>query len=227
MISKIARDRPILRPAKDAASRRCCALIAAMRVDRPIAPRSKLGFVRAVNAATAAASLGLVLDLGEVKERAPYAALDRLVARRTRIANGLAPSQGPVLYDVRCASFAGRRCPLARFGHGRDRRKDRPRIVWGLLGTRDGIAIAVEVFDGNPADPSTPRSKDRKAQGSLRDRPRGGRRSRDDHRGTPPRRLKARGIGLDHLPAGTGHFGPGGFERAVAAAVVRRVKVWI
>src|SRR5580700_296017 len=48
-IRKIALDRLILSTTKDAASRRHCDLIVAMIVDRLIEPRSKLGFVRAVD----------------------------------------------------------------------------------------------------------------------------------------------------------------------------------
>jgi transposase len=159
MISKIALDRLILSTAKDKASRRFCDLIVAMIVDRLIAPRSKLGFVRAVNEETAVSSLGAVLGLGEVKEREPYEALDWLFERQTRIENGLARRHLKdgvlVLYDVSSSYFEGRCCPLAQFGHSRDHRRDRPQIVWGLLCTREGIPIAVEVFDGNTADPST------------------------------------------------------------------------
>ena len=68
-IRKIALDRLILSTAKDAASRRHCDLAVAMMVDRLIAPRSKLGFVRAVDEETAASSLGAVLGLGKVNER--------------------------------------------------------------------------------------------------------------------------------------------------------------
>ena len=64
MIRKIALDRLILSTAKDAASRRHCDLVVAMIVDRLIAPRSKLGFVRAVDAETAATSLGALRPLG-------------------------------------------------------------------------------------------------------------------------------------------------------------------
>jgi hypothetical protein len=49
MIRKIALDRLILSTAKDAEARRCCDLVVAMLVDRLSAPRSKLGFVRAVD----------------------------------------------------------------------------------------------------------------------------------------------------------------------------------
>ena len=60
-----------------------------------------------------------------------------------------------MLYDVSSSYFEGRKCPLARFGHSRDHRSDRPQIVYGLLCTKDGLPVAVEVFDGNSADPTT------------------------------------------------------------------------
>src|SRR5207253_2919804 len=64
MIRKIALDRLILSTAKDPGSRRCCDLVVAMMVDRLIEPRSKLGFVRAVDQETAISSLGALLGLG-------------------------------------------------------------------------------------------------------------------------------------------------------------------
>jgi transposase len=159
MIRKIGLDRLILSASKDPASRRCCDLIVAMMVDRLIAPRSKLGFVRAVDEETAVSSLGAILQLGRVKEREAYEALDWLLERQARIENGLARRHLEdgvlVLYDVSSSYFEGRCCPLARYGHSRDHRKDRPQIVYGLLCTREGLPIAVEVFDGNTADPST------------------------------------------------------------------------
>ena len=82
MIRKIALDRLILSTAKDEVSRRHCDLVVAMVVDRLIAPRSKLGFVRAVDEETATSSLGEILDLGKVKEREAYEALDWLLGRR-------------------------------------------------------------------------------------------------------------------------------------------------
>jgi hypothetical protein len=163
MVRRIALDRLILSTAKDAASRRHCDLVVAMLVDRLLAPRSKLGFVRAVDAETAASSLGAVLGLGEVKEHEAYAALDWLVERQGRIENGLARRHLEdgvlVLYDVSSSWFEGRCCPLARHGHSRDHRGDRPQIVYGLLCTRAGLPVAVEVFEGNAADPSTLRSQ--------------------------------------------------------------------
>jgi transposase len=157
MIRKIGLDRLILSASRDAASRRSCDLVLAMMVDRLIAPRSKLGFVRAVDEETASSSLGAVLRLGRVKEREAYEALDWLLERQGRIENSLARRHLEdgvlVLYDVSSSYFEGRCCPLARYGHSRDHRKDRP--VYGLICTREGLPIAVEVFDGNTADPST------------------------------------------------------------------------
>jgi transposase len=163
MIRRLALDRLILSTAKDPASRRHCDLAVAMMVDRLITPRSKLGFVRAVDRESEISSLGTVLNLGKVKEREAYEALDWLLERQTRIENGLARRHLQdgvlVLYDVTSSYFEGRRCPLARYGHSRDHRRDRPQIVYGLLCTREGLPLAVEVFEGNTADPSTLRAQ--------------------------------------------------------------------
>ena len=158
-VRKIALDRLILSTAKDEQSRRHRDLVVGLIVDRLIAPRSKLGFVRAVSPATACSSLGAVLELGAVADREVYAALDWLAAQQPRIETGLARrhlKDGTlVLYDVSSSYLEGRKCPLARFGYSRDHRSDRPQIVYGLLCTRDGLPVAVEVFDGDIADPAT------------------------------------------------------------------------
>ena len=147
MLRKLALDRLILSTAKDEVSRRNCDLVVAMMVDRLIAPRSKLGFVRAVDEETAATSLGEVLGLGRVKDHEAYEALDWLLEHQVRIENGLARRHLKdgvlVLYDVSSSYFEGRRCPLAQFGYSRDHRRDRPQIVYGLLCTQDGLPIAI------------------------------------------------------------------------------------
>jgi transposase len=60
-----------------------------------------------------------------------------------------------VLYDVSSAAFEGHTCPLGRIGHARDGVKGRLQIVYGLLCSPAGVPIAIEVFDGNTADPKT------------------------------------------------------------------------
>ena len=60
-----------------------------------------------------------------------------------------------VLYDVSSAAFEGRTCPLGAIGYARDGVKGRRQIVYGLLCTTAGVPVAIEVFDGNTADPKT------------------------------------------------------------------------
>jgi hypothetical protein len=88
-----------------------------------------------------------------------YETLDWLLAQQPKIEAKLARrhlGDGTlVLYDVTSTYLEGRCCPLARFGHSRDRRPDKLQIVFGVLCARDGCPIAVEVFAGNTADPST------------------------------------------------------------------------
>lgn len=158
-VRKIALDRLLLSTAKDDRARRSCALAVGMIVDRLVAPRSKLGFVRAVTTETACTSLGQVLGLGTVAEREVYDALDWLGGQQQRVEKGLARRHlwdgTLVLYDVSSSYFEGRKCPLAQFGYSRDKRRDLPQIVYGLLCTKDGLPVAVEVFDGDTADPAT------------------------------------------------------------------------
>jgi transposase len=168
MVRKLALDRLILSTTKDPISRRQCDLVVAMMVDRLIAARSKLGFLRAVDEESAASSLGAVLHLGGVKEHEVYVALDWLIDRQVRIENGLTRRHLRdgvlVLYDVSSSYFEGRCCPLAQYGHSRDHRGDRPQIVYGLLCSREGLPVAVEVFDGNTGDPFTVSAQVEKAK---------------------------------------------------------------
>ena len=60
-----------------------------------------------------------------------------------------------VLYDVSSAAFEGRTCPLGAIGHARDGVKGRLQIVYGLLCAAAGVPVAIEVFEGNTADPKT------------------------------------------------------------------------
>jgi transposase len=60
-----------------------------------------------------------------------------------------------VLYDVSSSYMEGRCCPLARRGYSRDGKKGTLQIVYGLLCAPDGCPVAIEVSDGNTADPTT------------------------------------------------------------------------
>ncbi len=134
-------------------------LILAMIVARIVEPAAKLATARQLSEATAAHSLGAVLDLGEVDEDELYAALDLLGRNQASVEKTLAERHLKdgvlVLYDVTSSYLEGRRCELAQFGYSRDHRSDRPQIVFGLMCTPDGCPVAVEVFEGNLGDPTT------------------------------------------------------------------------
>ena len=133
--------------------------VMALIVNRVIAPASKLATVRALNPQTAASSLGERLGLGVVAEREIYLALDWLLGQQERIEKGLARRHlaGGTLtrYDVSSSYLEGRCSKLAQHGYSHDHRSDRPQIVYGLLCNREGCPVAIEVFEGNTADPMT------------------------------------------------------------------------
>jgi len=138
---------------------RCRDLVLALLVGRVLEPASKLAAARALSPATAASSLGAALGLGEVDEDELYTALDWLLERQSAIETALAKrhlSNGTlVLYDVSSSYMEGRCCPLAKRGYSRDHRKGTLQITYGLLCAPDGCPVAIEVFDGDTADPMT------------------------------------------------------------------------
>jgi len=141
------------------APRRRRDLALALIIARLLDPAAKLATARMLDPATASHSLGETLGLGAVPVREVYAALDWLGAEQTFIENRLARrhlKEGAlVLYDVTSTYLEGRHCELARHGYSRDKRGDRPQLVIGLLCASDGCPVAVEVFEGNTADPAT------------------------------------------------------------------------
>jgi Transposase DDE domain len=138
---------------------RCRDLILALLIGRILDPVSKLAAARALSPATASSSLGEVLGLGAVDDDALYAALDWLLERQAAIETALAKRHlingTLVLYDVSSSYMEGRCCPLARRGYNRDGKTGTLQIVYGLLCAPDGCPVAIEVFDGNTADPTT------------------------------------------------------------------------
>ena len=79
--------------------------------------------------------------------------LDWLLGRQAWIEKSLARRylEGAtlLLYDVASSYLEGRCSPLTAFGHNRDGKQGKQQIVFGLL------CVAVDVFAGNTADPST------------------------------------------------------------------------
>ena len=144
-------------------------LVAGMIVARILFPASKLATARALADETATTTLGQTLEVSDANEDEVYAAMDWLLSRQEKIENELAKrhlDNTLVLYDVTSTYFEGKKCPLAKLGHNRDGKKGKLQIVIGLLCNRDGIPVAVEVFEGNTGDPRTVASQVRK----LKDR---------------------------------------------------------
>ncbi len=130
-----------------------------MAVAQVTGPDSKLAIARGLRDQTAASSLGEVLGVGGCDEDDLYAAMDWLAARQDRIEDALAARHLAggtlVLYDVSSAAFEGRTCPLGAIGHPKDGVRGRLQIVYGLLTSKEGIPVAIEVFTGNTGDPKT------------------------------------------------------------------------
>jgi transposase len=154
-IRAIGLDRLLGRPT----DKRLAPLAIALIASRLVSPASKLATARDLAADTAGSSLGRLLQLGAVDEVELYRALDWLGARQAAIETALARRHlkdgALVLYDVSSSWLEGRCCELARFGYSRDGKKGKLQIVYGLLCAADGCPVAVEVFEGNTADPTT------------------------------------------------------------------------
>ena len=131
----------------------------AMIVQRLLFADSKLALSRAVAEETATSTLGTMLDVADSTEDEFYAAMDWILSKQKRIEKKLAQRHledgAVVLYDLTSSYFEGRTCPLARFGHPRDKKMGKLQIEFGLLTTKEGCPVAVEVFEGNQGDPTT------------------------------------------------------------------------
>ena len=133
--------------------------VLAMIVARVLEPRSKLATARELRAATLSSTLGELLDLSDSDEERLYRAMDWLLPRQGKIEQALAQRHLSdatlALYDLSSTYFEGHCCPLARYGYSRDGKRDKLQITFGLLTNAEGCPVAVEVFEGNTADPTT------------------------------------------------------------------------
>jgi transposase len=130
-------------------------LVAAMIVERLIHPCSKLATSRLWHTST----LAKEFEVENADEDDLYDALDWLLVRQDRIEKKLAArhlEEGSlVLYDITSSYYEGRTCPLVKYGYNRDGKKGKPIVVYGLLTDASGCPVAVEVYEGNTADPTT------------------------------------------------------------------------
>lgn len=130
-------------------------LVMAMVAEQLLHPCSKLGTTRLWHTTTLARQLGVA----DADEDDLYDALDWLLARQGRIEKKLAKRHlcpgTHVLYDVTSSYYEGHTCSLARFGHNRDQKRGKTSIVYGVITDPHGRPIALEVYPGNTADPTT------------------------------------------------------------------------
>ena len=128
-------------------------------VAQVVTPDSKLATARRLSPDTCDSSLGSVLQLGQVSGNEMLNMLDWLFSRQKWIERALAnrhlKDAHLILYDVTSTYLEGRGCPLAAHGYNRDGKKGKLQIVFGLLCAANGCPIAVQVFEGNTADPAT------------------------------------------------------------------------
>ena len=127
----------------------------ALVIARVCRPGSKLATTRWWADTTLAADLGVA----EAGTDAVYAAMDWLSDRQDGIearlaARHLAPG-GLVLFDLSGSYVEGRHNQLAAIGYSRDGKRGKAQITYGLVTDVEGRPVAVEVFSGNTADPTS------------------------------------------------------------------------
>jgi transposase len=127
----------------------------AMVASRILEPGSKLATVRSFANSTLAQTLGVE----DADEDELYSAMDWLLERQPAVEAALATRHlsegGLVLYDLTSVYLEGSKCELALRGYSRDGKRGLPQIEFGLITDREGRPVAVDVFEGNMADPST------------------------------------------------------------------------
>src|SRR5258707_1876354 len=131
----------------------------ALIISRVVRPGSKLSTL----AWWADTTLGTDLGAAAASTDDIYAAMDWLAGRQDAIekqlaARHLAAEASPpkmALFDLSSSWMQGTHCPLAARGYSRDGKKGRLQIEYGLLTDPAGRPVAVRVFPGNTADPSS------------------------------------------------------------------------
>ena len=135
------------------------ALVVAMLVQRLLAPGSKLatalGSAEATRTSTlspgvAAAGPGRGRSLCRLGLAAGAPRAHRDGAGAPPPAGGQAGARRRDLHGLPRPAL-----PVAKWGYSRDGKRDNPQIVFGVLSNPPGCPVAVEVFEGNTADPKT------------------------------------------------------------------------
>ena len=130
-------------------------LATALMAGRLVEPASKLATATLLRTTTLGSSGGVT----GADENELYAAMDWLLERQAKVEAALSRRHlaggSLVMYDLTSTYMEGSHCELARHGHSRDHRPDRPQVEFGLLTDARGCPVAIETFPGNTADPAT------------------------------------------------------------------------
>lgn len=130
-------------------------LVMGLIVARVCRPGSKLATTRWWTDTTLAVDLGIA----DASTDDVYAAMDWLAERQDSIEARLAKRHltpgGMVLVDLSGSYVEGRCNELAARGYSRDGKKGKAQITYGLVTDQAGRPVAVEVFPGNTADPTS------------------------------------------------------------------------
>ncbi len=116
-----------------------------------------------------------ILDLDNFHEEHLYANLDWLCQQQADIEQRLFQARAKnklakpklFLYDVTSSYLEGTDNELSAFGYNRDGKRGKRQIVIGLLCDEQGVALSVEVFQGNTSDPKTFLPQVRKVAGRF------------------------------------------------------------
>lgn len=130
----------------------------AMIAGRILSVGSKLALTRHLSADVSTLSTELNLE-SDQNEQALYKSMKWLLERQNRIQKRLAEKHlshgATVLYDLSSSYYEGSHCPLAKYGHNRDKKRGKTQINYGVLTNDQGCPVAVKVYPGNTGDPST------------------------------------------------------------------------
>ena len=134
-------------------------VVYALLLARAVRPKSKLATISWWSDTTVLSDFGL----DEVGTDEVYAAMDWLLSRQEAIESSLArrhlsAEANPTrraYFDLSSSWMEGRSCPLSSFGHSRDGKRGKLQIEYGLLTDPSGRPVAIRVFPGNTADPSS------------------------------------------------------------------------
>ncbi len=130
-------------------------LVMGLVVARVCRPGSKLATTRWWQDTTLAVDLGIE----DATTDDVYAAMDWLSERQNTIEARLAKRHltpgGMILVDLSGSYVEGRHNELAARGYSRDGKKGKAQITYGLVTDQAGRPVAVEVFPGNTADPTS------------------------------------------------------------------------